>query len=44
MGRFRSRERLTVKVQIALDNGGLLPVGDMDQPLAPAVAAALQPN
>jgi len=37
MGRFRSMEQLKAKVQIALGNGGLLPVSDMEQPLAPAV-------
>jgi len=37
MGRFRSMEQLKAKVQIALGNGGLLPVSDIEQPLAPAV-------
>lgn len=37
MGRFRSMEQLKAKVQIALGNGGQLPVSDMEQPLAPAV-------
>ncbi|WP_375176262.1 hypothetical protein [Marinobacter mobilis] len=36
MGRFRSLEKLTAKVQVALGNGGLLPTSDMDQPLVPA--------
>ena len=36
MGRFRSMEQLRAKVQIALGNGGLLPVNDLEQPLAPA--------
>jgi len=35
--RFRSMDQLKAKVQIALGNGGLLPVSDMEQPLAPAV-------
>lgn len=37
MGRFRSMEQLRAKVQIALGNGGLLPVSDIEQPLALAV-------
>lgn len=37
MGRFRSMEQLKAKVQVALGNGGQLPVSDMEQPLAPAV-------
>ena len=37
MGRLRSMEQLRAKVQIALGNGGLLPVSDMEQPLVPAV-------
>lgn len=36
MGRFRSLEKLKAKVQVALGNGGLLPVSDLDQPLVPA--------
>ena len=39
MGRFRSMEKLKAKVQIALGNGSLLPVSDVDQSLVPAVAA-----
>lgn len=38
-GRSRSLEKLTAKVQIGLGNGGLLPVSDIDQPLASALDA-----
>ena len=35
-GRFRSQEKLRAKVQIALSNGGLLPVSDIAKPLVQA--------
>src|SRR5690554_763125 len=37
VGRSRSLDKLTAKVRIALGNGGLLPVSDMEKPLVSGV-------